>query len=70
MTVLKNNAGIEPLSDSLLADEQQGRLPRMDYTKGAPDFSAFMSGGWADKNRMDAEFAALFLQSSDQENTK
>lgn len=42
----------------------------MDYTKGAPDFSAFMSGGWADKNRMDAAFSAFFLQSSDQENTK
>ena len=59
MTIHKANEGIEAMRDELLHLETIGRLPRMDYKTGNPDFTAVMSGLSA-TNRMDAEFARLF----------
>ena len=59
MSVHKANEGIEAMRDELLHLETIGRLPRVDYKTGNPDFTAVMSGLSA-TTRMDAEFARLF----------
>lgn len=61
MTIHKANEGIEAMRDELLHLETIGRLPRMDYKTGNPDFTAVMSGLCAIKDRLDADFARLFL---------
>jgi len=59
MSVHKANEQIEAVRDEVLHLETIGRLPRMDYKTGNPDFTAAMSGLSA-TTRMDAEFARLF----------
>jgi len=61
MTVLKSNDGIESLRDECLDLESTGRLPRMNYKTCQPEYPVVMSDGCAIKERLDADFAALFL---------
>lgn len=56
MTIHKANEGIEAMRDELLHLETIGRLPRVDYKTGNPDFTAVMSGRCAIKDRLDADF--------------
>jgi len=63
MTIHKANEGIEAMRDELLHLETIGRLPRMDYKTGNPDFTAVMSGRCAIKERLDADFSRFFLPS-------
>lgn len=60
MSVHKANEQIEAVRDEVLHLETIGRLPKLDYKTGNPDFTAVMSG-LGTTNRMDAEFARLFL---------
>ena len=61
MSIHKANEQIEAVRDEVLHLESIGRLPRIDYNKGTPDFTAVMSGRCAIKDRLDADFARLFL---------
>lgn len=61
MTIHKANDGIEAMRDELLHLESIGRLPRLDYKTCQPEYPVVMSDGCAIKERLDADFAALFL---------